>query len=143
MKHRKSILTAAIVVGTIGLGNQNTFAQTQPVGTNPLENRNSEKQFEEKYSPPISGSQQDMSGISADDINQAKEALRAKGFNPGPMDGRVNSQTREALRDFQKDHNLPVTGNLDQQTAGKLGVTVGRDTSSMQPRDDSSHYYGD
>jgi peptidoglycan hydrolase-like protein with peptidoglycan-binding domain len=125
MKHRKSILTATMVIGTIGVASQSTFAQTQPVGTNPLENRNSEKQFEQRYSPPISGSQQDMSGISADDINQAKEALRAKGFNPGPMDGRVNSQTREALRDFQKDHDLPVTGSLDQQTAGKLGVTVG------------------
>ena len=138
MKHRKFILTAAILTGSLGLGAQITSAQTRPVG-NPLENRNSEKQFEQRNSP-ISGNQQDMTGMSADDINQAKEALKARGLNPGPMNGSVDSQTRQALREFQQDNDLPATGSLDQQTAGKLGVTVGRDTSSVEPRGDRSSY---
>jgi peptidoglycan hydrolase-like protein with peptidoglycan-binding domain len=136
MKHRKFILTAAILTGSLGLGTQMTSAQTRPVG-NPLENRNSEKQFEQRNSP-VSG--KDMNGMSADDINQAKEALRAKGLNPGPMNGSVDSQTRQALREFQQDNDLPATGSLDQQTAGKLGVTVGRDTGSAEPRGDRSSY---
>ena len=136
MKHRKFILTAAILTGSLGLGAQITSAQTKLVG-NPLENRNSEKQFEQRNSA-ISGNQQDMTGMSADDINQAKEALKARGLNPGPMNGSVDSQTRQALREFQQDNDLPATGSLDQQTAGKLGVTVGRDT--VEPRGDRSSY---
>jgi peptidoglycan hydrolase-like protein with peptidoglycan-binding domain len=139
MKHRNLILTAAILTGTLGLRAQITSAQTKPVGTNPLENRNSEKQFEQRNSS-ISGNQQDMTGMSADDINQAKEALRAKGLNPGPMNGSVDSQTRQALREFQQDNDLPATGNLDQQTAGKLGVTVGRDAGSVEPHGDRGPY---
>lgn len=138
MKHRKFILTAAILTGSLGLGAQITSAQTKPVG-NPLENRNSEKQFEQRNSP-ISGNQQDMTGMSADDINQAKEALKARGLNPGPMNGSVDSQTRQALREFQQDNDLPATGSLDQQTAGKLGVTVGRDTGSVEPHGDRGPY---
>jgi peptidoglycan hydrolase-like protein with peptidoglycan-binding domain len=34
----------------------------------------------------------------------------------------VGLQTRASIRGFQKAKNLPVTGNLDVQTAGKLGV---------------------
>ena len=31
-------------------------------------------------------------------------------------------RTRASIRGFQKAENLPVTGQLDTQTAGKLGV---------------------
>src|SRR6184192_3927465 len=118
MKHRKFILTAAILTGSLGLGAQITSAQAKPVG-NPLENRNSEKQFEQRNSP-ISGNQQDMTGMSADDINQTKEALKAKGLNPDPMNRSVDSQTQQTLHEFQQDNNLPTTGSLDQQTTEKL-----------------------
>ena len=61
--------------------------------------------------------------VSGDDIKKAKEALKAKGLNPGPIDGTLDSKTQQALRDFQKANKLPVTGVLDAQTAEKLGVT--------------------
>jgi peptidoglycan hydrolase-like protein with peptidoglycan-binding domain len=62
--------------------------------------------------------------VSSDDIKKAKEALKAKGLNPGPIDGTLDSKTQQALRDFQKANKLPVTGVLDAQTAEKLGVTM-------------------
>jgi peptidoglycan hydrolase-like protein with peptidoglycan-binding domain len=62
--------------------------------------------------------------VSSDDIKKAKEALKAKGLNPGPIDGTLDSKTQQALRDFQKANKLPVTGVLDAQTAEKLGVTT-------------------
>ena len=64
--------------------------------------------------------------VSSDDIKKAKEALKAKGLNPGPIDGTLDIKTQQALRDFQKANKLPVTGVLDAQTAEKLGVTLWR-----------------
>ena len=56
------------------------------------------------------------------DIKKVQETLRDKGFDPGPIDGVMGSQTREAISKYQKSENLPVTGHLDADTAGKLGV---------------------
>jgi len=63
--------------------------------------------------------------ISPDDIRRAQEALKAKGFDPG-VSGRMDSKTQDALRDFQKQNDLPATGVLDPKTAAKLGITVGK-----------------
>jgi peptidoglycan hydrolase-like protein with peptidoglycan-binding domain len=65
-----------------------------------------------------------MAGVSADDIKKAKEALKAKGLTPGPINGVLDGKTQQALRDFQKANKLPVTGVLDPQTAEKLGVNL-------------------
>jgi Putative peptidoglycan binding domain len=50
------------------------------------------------------------------DIRQAQERLKDAGFNPGPPDGQLGSQTKEALREYQKSHGLPQTGQLDEPT---------------------------
>jgi peptidoglycan hydrolase-like protein with peptidoglycan-binding domain len=55
-------------------------------------------------------------------IKKVQEALRDKGYDPGPIDGVMGSQTQEAISQYQKSENLPVTGHLDGETAGKLGV---------------------
>jgi peptidoglycan hydrolase-like protein with peptidoglycan-binding domain len=56
------------------------------------------------------------------DIKKVQETLRDKGYDPGPIDGVMGSQTREAISQYQQSQNLPVTGHLDAETAGKLGV---------------------
>ena len=55
-------------------------------------------------------------------IKKVQETLRDKGYDPGPIDGVMGSQTRAAIRRYQTAENLPVTGHLDGETAGKLGV---------------------
>jgi peptidoglycan hydrolase-like protein with peptidoglycan-binding domain len=115
MKQRKWILPAVILFGSLGLIVQSVSAQERPT----------------------SGIQsQGMTNISADDIMKAKEVLKAKGLNPGPIDGTLDSKTQQALREFQQANKLPVTGTLDQQTAKKLGITIGGSgqKSSTQPR---------
>jgi peptidoglycan hydrolase-like protein with peptidoglycan-binding domain len=67
--------------------------------------------------------------MSTDEINKVKEALKAQGHNPGPMNGKLDAETQQALRQFQQANNLPVTGTIDSATAAKLGVTI-----SSQPR---------
>jgi peptidoglycan hydrolase-like protein with peptidoglycan-binding domain len=62
------------------------------------------------------------SAAGRDDIKKVQETLRDKGYNPGPIDGVLGPQTRGAISQYQKSENLPDTGHLDAQTAGKLGV---------------------
>jgi peptidoglycan hydrolase-like protein with peptidoglycan-binding domain len=59
----------------------------------------------------------------SDDINKVQQTLLDKGHYRGKIDGVVGLRTRASIRAYQKAENLPVTGQLDHQTAGKLGVT--------------------
>ena len=59
---------------------------------------------------------------SADAIRIAQTALRDRGYYNGPISGIMNAATRDALRQFQQDNNLPGTGNLDMRTGRLLGL---------------------
>jgi peptidoglycan hydrolase-like protein with peptidoglycan-binding domain len=133
MQHKKSILTAVILSGSIGLGVSSISAQTAPGG------KQSEQPIPERVQPPVGeGRQQGTASMSSDDIKKAKEALKAKGHDPGSIDGNMDNKTQQALRDFQKANNLPVTGVLDQQTAAKLGIASSSQPGSRQPGQEGS-----
>jgi peptidoglycan hydrolase-like protein with peptidoglycan-binding domain len=131
---KKSILTALILSGSLGFGSGLVLAQgtsgTKGAGGAP-----------EKGQPPTGQTKQEPATpgskvtASADEIKKAEEALKAQGLNPGPVDGKMDNQTEQALREFQKKNKLAVTGSLDQQTADKLGVKLGaaKGPSSQQP----------
>lgn len=53
-------------------------------------------------------------------IGQAQERLKTLGFHPGPIDGVLGPRTKAALRQYQTQHNLPVTGGLDDATRTSL-----------------------
>ena len=53
---------------------------------------------------------------------EAQEALKAKGNDPGPIDGRMGPKTRAALKAFQEANGLKGTGKIDNETADKLGI---------------------
>jgi peptidoglycan hydrolase-like protein with peptidoglycan-binding domain len=46
----------------------------------------------------------------------AEKALGAIGYHPGSADGRINASTRSAIKAFQKNRGLDVTGELDKRT---------------------------
>jgi peptidoglycan hydrolase-like protein with peptidoglycan-binding domain len=56
------------------------------------------------------------------DIQEVQKSLTDKGFDTGPADGHLGPRTRAGIRQYQESEKLPVTGRLDAQTAGKLGV---------------------
>jgi peptidoglycan hydrolase-like protein with peptidoglycan-binding domain len=58
--------------------------------------------------------------IRAPVVLQAQEQLRELGYNPGPLDGILGSPTAQALRRYQRDYELPVTGTLNGQTRREL-----------------------
>ncbi|MEQ9334167.1 peptidoglycan-binding protein [Thalassobaculum sp.] len=57
-------------------------------------------------------------------VLQAQERLDALGLSPGPIDGVMGELTAQALRDFQRKNELPVTGELDWPTRTALAATV-------------------
>jgi peptidoglycan hydrolase-like protein with peptidoglycan-binding domain len=59
---------------------------------------------------------------SGSDIKKVQQTLRDKGYDPGEIDGRMGPQTRDAIGQYQKSNDLPVTQHLDARTAEQLGV---------------------
>ncbi len=55
-------------------------------------------------------------------IRDVQNALSNAGYDPGEYDGHLGWRTREALRNFQRDQGLPVTGTIDRATAERLGI---------------------
>ena len=51
-----------------------------------------------------------------------QQALKDKGFDPGPIDGTVGPRTTAAVRAYQKAERLTMTGEMNTDTAAKLGV---------------------
>ncbi len=66
--------------------------------------------------------------VQRNDVKKIQEALQGNGQYGAKVDGVFGLRTRASIRGFQKAENLPVTGRLDTETAGKLGVMrEGRD----------------
>ncbi len=63
------------------------------------------------------------------DVMAMQRALKDKGFDPGPMDGRMGPRTKSALTAYQRKEGLTPSGTWDDQTMDKLGVR----TSEAKP----------
>ena len=63
--------------------------------------------------------------VSPETVEAAQKKLNSLGDDAGPVDGKLGAKTQAALRKYQQDENLPVTGRLDQKTMAKLDVGGG------------------
>jgi len=68
-------------------------------------------------------------------IMQAQEALTAAGYHLGEPDGKPGPETTTAIKKFQGDRHLPVTGKLDSITLSALGVGKSSDPLAAGPSD--------
>ncbi|HEV2828759.1 MAG TPA: YCF48-related protein [Pyrinomonadaceae bacterium] len=57
-----------------------------------------------------------------DVVKRAQEALDRAGYEIGNADGQLGPRTVAAIKRFQTDRYLPVSGKLDEATLGALGV---------------------
>ena len=55
-------------------------------------------------------------------VAQVQRKLKRLGLYEGPVDGDLGRGTRGAIRAFQGEHELAVTGNLDRPTLRALGL---------------------
>ena len=60
-------------------------------------------------------------GNRGDMIAELQDRLAAAGYLTGASDGIYGSGTAAAVEQFQKDHRLPVSGAVDEQTLSLLG----------------------
>jgi peptidoglycan hydrolase-like protein with peptidoglycan-binding domain len=72
---------------------------------------------------------------AAETITAAQEALNAAGYHLGEPDGKFGTATTAALKKFQGDRHLPVTGKLDAITLAALGVGKGSDPAMSERSD--------
>jgi peptidoglycan hydrolase-like protein with peptidoglycan-binding domain len=71
----------------------------------------------------------------AESIMAAQEALNAAGYHLGEPDGKSGPTTTAALKKFQGDRHLPVTGKLDAITLAALGIGKGSDPATAERSD--------
>lgn len=54
-------------------------------------------------------------------VRQLQEELTQRGYEPGPADGTFTPRTRTAIRTFQSDANLQVTGQPSRELLAEMG----------------------
>jgi peptidoglycan hydrolase-like protein with peptidoglycan-binding domain len=68
------------------------------------------------------GGQSTQVFTSAEAIRFAQMSLRDRGYYTGPINGTMTQTTRGAIREFQRERNLTMSGELDLRTARELGI---------------------
>jgi peptidoglycan hydrolase-like protein with peptidoglycan-binding domain len=124
MEKKKSALTAAVIFG-VGLAATPAFSQSAPGGKSApsdLERTPTTPGREQQLPPSGREVPKGTEGMSATDIKQVQQALKAKGHDAGTS-GVMDDKTREAIRAFQKSEGLTMTGTIDEKTAKALGVS--------------------
>jgi len=53
-------------------------------------------------------------------LREAQAKLNQLGFDAGAPDGKMGAKTQNALREYQTERNIPVTGRLDAATQAEL-----------------------
>lgn len=53
-------------------------------------------------------------------IRQVQSALQKAGFDPGPIDRKLGTRTKKAIREFQKSQGLTQNGKVDTKTWKEL-----------------------
>ena len=49
-------------------------------------------------------------------VKEMQRKLTVYGYDPGPVDGYMGQKTGEAIKEFQVENRLPVTGELNDAT---------------------------
>jgi peptidoglycan hydrolase-like protein with peptidoglycan-binding domain len=59
-----------------------------------------------------------------DTLKRLQERLKTEGVYASPVDGELNAQTEAALRQYQQQHGLPVSGTVDEATLQQLQLRL-------------------
>jgi hypothetical protein len=56
------------------------------------------------------------------EVRQVQQALQSRGYEVGPVDGVMGEQTQRALRRFQREEGMIITGDVTLATRAALGI---------------------
>ena len=65
-------------------------------------------------------------------VRDAQQALKDKGYDPGPVDGINGPMTQAAIKKYQDAQHMADNGNLDTNTLSSLGVSETHVKSTTQ-----------
>lgn len=68
-------------------------------------------------------SQSGAEQLDPSQLRQIQQQLTTLGYAPGNVEGELDSQTMEAIRNFQQAQGIQPTGQLNMQTLQALGVS--------------------
>ncbi len=138
MKTKQSVVTAMVLSGAVALASSTVWSQEAPGET-----RQSDPNLTRPGLQDVPGiNQKGTPELSKNDMRAVEEALQTKGYKPGKIDGVADNETRAAIRAFQKDNGLPMTGMVDQKTADRLGVKIASKSGGAQQNRSSSGMSG-
>jgi peptidoglycan hydrolase-like protein with peptidoglycan-binding domain len=72
-------------------------------------------------------------GIDAALVVLLQDRLDRAGYDPGPVDGRLGGRTQAALREFERDAGLPVTGQPSRTALAALEELLATRNAAPQP----------
>lgn len=130
VRKHKSILKAILVGGIVGAMATPVWAQEVP-GEHRQPDPYLTRPGDNEDIPGVRG--QGTVELSKNDMRMVEEALKSKGYNPGSVDGVADDANRSAIRSFQQDSGIPITGAVDKRTADKLGVSISSRSSASNP----------
>jgi peptidoglycan hydrolase-like protein with peptidoglycan-binding domain len=115
---------AAIVIATTFFGSASAQTSEQaPAGT----------KVDQQDSTVVQPTKQDIH-VTSSVIREAQQKLNDAGDHSGNADGKIGPITQSAIRKYQRDQSLPVTGKLDESTLSHLNVG-GNETMAAAPGD--------
>ena len=115
----RSRIAAAIVLAFAGTA----YAQQQQDSQqgNPSQPDSTQPQDSTQQRPLEQGVQSEAA-VDEGTILQAQQKLQDAGYDVGPINGKWEHKSQDALRKFQQAQGMDATGELDQQTLSALGV---------------------
>ena len=85
----------------------------------------------------IDGLDQRFSDSKKSSVRELQRLLTQEGYKPGPVDGVMGNKTRNAIREFQRDNDLPITGQANEDVMLELtGGTISQNESFVLPGGD-------
>jgi peptidoglycan hydrolase-like protein with peptidoglycan-binding domain len=114
-------------------GDQQTTIDAEPGNTNSANRSEDGMDRGAEANVDASTSMQTTAGLSNDQIQDAQQSLRQEGHSVS-VDGVWGPQTAQAVRQFQQENGLDVTGSLDSETLAALEVDANANaTTEINP----------
>ncbi|HJT28922.1 MAG TPA: YCF48-related protein [Pyrinomonadaceae bacterium] len=113
----------------------NRGASWAPVWAVEKKKASAKKTTRSKTKPTVATTKRRTGPTLTEITMQAQEALKAAGYHLGEPDGKPGPETTAAVKKFQGDRHLPVTGKLDSITLAALGVGKSSDPSAAARTD--------
>jgi peptidoglycan hydrolase-like protein with peptidoglycan-binding domain len=129
VKLNRSAVAAAIVSGCLGLAansvgaKESTYSSREAMRSQYL-GRSGDDSSLPSGVPGVT--EENTSDMTSGEVKRVQQALSTKGYDPGRSDGTMTNDTRVAIREFQKDNGIVMTGSVDSRTAARLGIEFSR-----------------